>query len=65
MEQDGVVIANAFITPQTLVAIGAEIAEGAKIVEQIQYNKQDPIIWGCQNILQFYLNQSQKRWRFS
>ena len=37
IEQDGVVIANAFITPQTLVAIGQEIAEGAKIAEQVQY----------------------------
>jgi uncharacterized membrane protein len=37
MNQDGVILANAFITPQTLVAIGAEIAEGAKIAEQVQY----------------------------
>lgn len=37
MNQDGVLLANAFITPQTLVAIGAEIAEGAKIAEQVQY----------------------------
>ena len=36
-EQDGVLIANAFINPETLVAIGAELAEGAKIAEQIQY----------------------------
>lgn len=37
MNQDGVLIANTFITPQTLMAIGAEIAEGAKIAEQVQY----------------------------
>ncbi len=37
IKQDGILLANAFITPQTLVAIGAEIAEGAKIAEQVQY----------------------------
>jgi uncharacterized membrane protein len=37
VEQDGILLANAFITPQALVAIGAELAEGARIAEQVQY----------------------------
>jgi uncharacterized membrane protein len=36
-KQDGILLANAFITPQTLIAIGAELAEGAKMAEQVQY----------------------------
>jgi uncharacterized membrane protein len=36
-EEDGVLLANTFITPQSLVALGAELAEGAQIAEQVQY----------------------------
>jgi uncharacterized membrane protein len=37
IKQDGVLLANAFITPQALVNVGAELAEGARIAEQVQY----------------------------
>jgi uncharacterized membrane protein len=36
MEKHGVVLANGFISPQALVALGAELAEGAKTAEKVQ-----------------------------
>jgi uncharacterized membrane protein len=36
MEKHGVVLANGFISPQALVALGAELAEGAKTAEKVK-----------------------------
>lgn len=36
-QQGGILLANTFITPQSLVALGAELAEAAKVAEQVQY----------------------------
>ncbi len=36
-EQDGVMLANGFVSPQALIGMGRELAEGARIAEQVQY----------------------------
>jgi uncharacterized membrane protein len=36
MEKHGVVLANGFISPASLVALGAELAEGAKAAEKVK-----------------------------
>jgi len=36
MEKHGVVLANGFISPQALVALGAELAAGAKAAEKVK-----------------------------
>ncbi len=35
LEQDGVVLANGFITPDSLIALGSELAEGIKAAEKL------------------------------
>jgi uncharacterized membrane protein len=35
LAQDGVVLANGFITPDSLIALGAELAEGIKAAEKL------------------------------
>ena len=36
MNQEGILLANAFISPQALVGLGAQLAEGAQVAEQLQ-----------------------------
>ena len=36
LKQDGVVLAQGFIQPGALVALGAELAEGAKAAEKVK-----------------------------
>ncbi|HNL86656.1 MAG TPA: DUF1269 domain-containing protein, partial [Methanoregulaceae archaeon] len=35
LAQDGVLLANGFITPDSLIALGAELAEGVKAAEKL------------------------------
>jgi uncharacterized membrane protein len=36
MNQEGILLANAFISPVALVGLGAQLAEGARVAEQLQ-----------------------------
>lgn len=36
MNQEGILLANAFISPMALVGLGAQLAEGARVAEQLQ-----------------------------
>jgi uncharacterized membrane protein len=36
LNQDGILLANGFISPQALVGLGAQLAEGARVAEQLQ-----------------------------